>query len=99
MSVVERADGQIGPLLDVIDPRTGSPARSLSYALVVSSDPVQSAAIARGLAILGRTRGLEIIETLEGVEGLVIDLAGYIHASSGLRTALLQEPLGDRAAP
>jgi len=99
VSVVERSDGRVGPLLDVIDPRTGSPTRSLSYALVVSSDPVQSAAIARGLAILGRTRGLEIIETLEGVEGLVIDLAGYIHASSGLRTALLQEPLGDGPAP
>jgi len=93
VSVLARSDGGRGPLMNVIDPRSGSPVRSLNYVLVVSSDPVQSAAIAQALAVLGRTRGMEVVETLEGVEGLVIDLAGYVHASTGLRTELLQEPI------
>lgn len=98
VSTLSRADGGRGPLLDVIDPRTGSPVRTLSFVLVVSSDPVQSAAIAQALAVLGRTRGMEIVETLEGVEGLVIDLAGYVHASSGLRSEIFQEPILDGEA-
>lgn len=97
VSTLSRADGARGPLFDVIDPRTGSPVRTLSFVLVVSSDPVQSAAIAQALAVLGRTRGLEIVETLEGVEGLVIDLAGYVHASSGLSSEVIQEPIGGAA--
>lgn len=95
VSRLARSDGGPGPLLHVIDPRTGSPVRTLSFVLVVSSDPVQSAAIAQALAVLGRTRGLDVVETLEGVEGLVIDLAGYVHASSGLRSAIVQEPMED----
>lgn len=95
VSTLSRADGGRGPLLDVIDPRTGSPVRTLSFVLVVSSDPVQSAAMAQALAVLGRTKGMEIVETLEGVEGLVIDLAGYVHASSGLRSEVFQEPIVD----
>ncbi len=93
MSTLARSDGLQGPLMGVIDPRSGSPVRTLSLVCVVSSDPVQSAAIAQALAVLGRTRGLEVVEALDGVEGLVIDLAGYVHASSGLRSEILLEPI------
>ena len=97
VSVLARTDGNAGPLMDVFDPRTGVPVRDLSYVLAFSSDSVQSAAIAQAIAVLGRTRGLEIVESLDGLEALVIDLAGYIHASSGLQNEILQEPLGSTA--
>jgi thiamine biosynthesis lipoprotein len=94
VTVISGDPGRTGPILSVIDPRSGSPSRTVSYALVVSSDPVQSAALARALVVLGRTRGMEILEAMDAVEGLVVDTAGYVHASEGLRGHILREPMG-----
>ena len=93
VSVIARAPGATGPIVSVIDPRTGSPSHTVIHALVVSSDPVQSAALARALVVLGRTKGLEILSAMDAVEGLVIDMAGYVHATEGLRDHILREPL------
>ena len=84
--------GDSGRTGGVIDPRTGAPCTSVEHAIVTSPDPVQSAALAMVLVVLGRSGGLALIESLDSVEALVIDDAGYVHASEGLREHVLREP-------
>ena len=96
VSVLDFTAGEQQPPL--IDPRSGDPLITFRYALVLSADPVQSAALVQVLAVLGRHKGLELIEALPGVEALVIGGAGYVHATVGLRAHVLRRPLGAEAA-
>jgi len=55
----------------LIDPRTGRPASSAASATVTGPDLGLADALATGLAVAGHV-GLEVIEALDGYEGLVI---------------------------
>ncbi|MEW6081460.1 MAG: FAD:protein FMN transferase [Bacillota bacterium] len=68
----------------IFDPRTGYPARESASATVVSPSSVEADALSTALFVLGPVEGMNLIESLEGVEGLVVDAAGEITVSTGL---------------
>ena len=72
----------------ILDPRTGQPARGLRSATVVAKDATAADALSTAVMILGRERGFEVIESLPGVEALVVDDEGAWATTSGLRGAV-----------
>lgn len=79
----------------ILDPRSGQPTRGLRSATVVDGDATRADALATALMVLGRERGLALIEGLPGVDALVVDATGRVHRTSGLgadRFKLLRAP-------
>jgi thiamine biosynthesis lipoprotein len=68
----------------ILDPHQGMPATGLRSATVVAPDAMAADALATAVFVLGKKEGLKLLESLDGIEGVVIDLGGEIHASSGL---------------
>lgn len=69
----------------LLDPATGYPARSgLLSVTIVSADSALGDGLSTACFVLGQEKGLELIESLEGVEALFIAEDGTLTASSGL---------------
>lgn len=72
----------------ILDPRTGMPARGLRAASVVATDATLADALSTALFVLGADAGLALVATLPGVEAVLVDDAGRVHASAGLAGSL-----------
>lgn len=72
----------------ILDPRTGWPVRGLRSVTVVCPDAELADALATSVFVMGRDEGLELVDRLRGVEALVVDDAGQLHFSRGLRSRL-----------
>ena len=69
----------------ILDPETGAPARSgLSGVTIVASDCELADALSTAVFILGAEDGLPLIESLEGIECVLIADDGTVTVSSGL---------------
>ncbi|MBL4847398.1 MAG: FAD:protein FMN transferase [Planctomycetes bacterium] len=69
----------------ILDPRTGYPSTGCMSATVTAPDAAFADALATAMCVLGPKKGLEILEGLPRVEGILIDLDGKIVVTSGLR--------------
>ncbi|MFO7897775.1 MAG: FAD:protein FMN transferase [Planctomycetota bacterium] len=70
----------------IIDPRTGRPARKAASVTVVAPDCTTADALATAISVMGPDAGVRLVDSLDGVECLVITVAdGALHtrASSG----------------
>jgi len=80
----------------ILDPRTGRPAsppEPLRSATVVCADATLADALSTALVILGREKALALVESLEGVEAVLVDDEAQVHTSRGLVGAL--QPVHD----
>lgn len=79
----------------ILDPRTGRPSRGVRSAVVIAADATLADALSTALMIVGVERGLTIIESLPGVEVLMVDEQAQVHMSTGARTrvVILRPPL------
>ncbi len=68
----------------ILKPSTGESPSELRSVTVIGSDATMTDALSTGVFVLGRERGLALIETLGDFEAVVIDAAGVMHYSSGL---------------
>ena len=100
---VRRVDGRI--VSHVIDPRTGYPIdHDLASATVLAPTCAEADGLATATMVLGPIEGLELLESLEGVEGYLLvrtqDPEAPIEAlmTSGMAAALLDGP-GDGRVP
>ncbi len=70
----------------IMDPFTGAPANSgLSGVTIFSDKSVDGDALSTAVFVLGRNEGLELIESLDGVECVLIGSGGEHTVSSGLK--------------
>ena len=67
----------------IIDPGTGYSARELISATVVTDSAFDADSLSTAVFVLGKERGMELIESLPGVEGLIITREREIVRSSG----------------
>jgi thiamine biosynthesis lipoprotein len=74
----------------IINPSSGRSATASWSATVIGPDAMTTDALATSVFILGAVRGLALIESLEGIDAIVIDSDGKLHYSSGF-----QEPAND----
>ena len=68
----------------IIDPLTGHPAEQCRSVTILAPRTYWADALATGVFVLGPTAGLNLIESLETIEGIIVDKHGNIHLSSGL---------------
>lgn len=69
----------------ILDPKTGYPAESgLSSVTIVAESSCMADALSTAVYVLGAEKGLELIESLENVECLLVDNYGDLIFSSGM---------------
>ena len=69
----------------ILDPVTLQPARGCQSVSVVARDGVLADGLDTGIFVMGPTRGMQLVEHLEDVEAIIVDKAGEVHISSGLK--------------
>ena len=69
----------------IIQPDTGTPAGGVHSATIVGPDAVITDALSTSVFVMGVDQGLTLISTLPDYEGVVIDAAGRMYYSDGLR--------------
>lgn len=67
----------------IINPSTGRSAVASWSATVTGPDTMTTDALSTSIFILGAARGLALIESLEGIDAIIIDSDGKLHYSSG----------------
>ena len=68
----------------ILDPRTGYPATLCQSVTIVAKTAYLADALATGVFVLGAKKGMDLIESLDHIEGLIVDAEGKLKISSGL---------------
>jgi len=72
----------------ILDPRTLQPARGCQSVTVIAKEGWLADGLDTGIFVMGPDRGMELIERLPDVEGIIVDSAGNLRVSSGLKNRL-----------
>lgn len=67
----------------IINPANGLPALETQAVTILTQKNIDADALATGIFVMGPLDGLQIIESLTNVEGLIVDSSGTILKSSG----------------
>ena len=76
----------------ILDPKTLQPSRLAQSVTVIAKEGVVADGLDTGIFVMGPKKGMELIETLLGVEGVIVDRDGQVLISSGLKDRLQMEP-------
>ncbi len=68
----------------ILDPRNLQPARGCQSVTVIAQTGVLADGLDTGIFVMGPEKGMSLIESLPGVEGVIVDQAGIMTVSSGL---------------
>jgi len=68
----------------IIDPRTGYTADSCMSATLIADTCIDADALATAIYVMGPGNGMELAESLDNTEALIIDSEGKVYESSGL---------------
>lgn len=68
----------------IIDPRTGYPAAGIVSVSVFAKTTEVADALATGVFVLGVDVGLDLINQLKGIECIIVDENGVVHASKNI---------------
>ncbi|MDO3378396.1 FAD:protein FMN transferase [Geoalkalibacter halelectricus] len=68
----------------IFDPRTGFPADAVQSVTLVADSAMLADALATAVFVLGPRQGLDLVGEFPGVEVLIVDAAGALHASAGM---------------
>jgi thiamine biosynthesis lipoprotein len=72
----------------IIDPKTGLPARGCKSVSIVNTKAFEADILSTAIFVMGPDEGMRLIESLPGVEGMIVDASGRIQVSSGLKDRL-----------
>jgi thiamine biosynthesis lipoprotein len=73
----------------IIDPKTGYPARGLQSVTVINESNTFADALATAVFVMGKEKGMRLIENLNNIEAMIIDEEGKIFYSSGFEKFLV----------
>jgi thiamine biosynthesis lipoprotein len=73
----------------ILDPDLGEPAAGCRSVTIVAESAVLADALSTGVFIVGPTKGMELIERLPSVEGVIVSATNEVLVSSGLRQHLM----------
>ena len=73
----------------LIDPATGRSADRVRSVTILASDGLTSEALSKAVFVMGVERGLALVEDQPGVDAVIVDAQGVLHASSNLLHGLL----------
>jgi FAD:protein FMN transferase len=69
----------------ILNPRSGTSVTQTRSATVIGPDATMTDALSTSVFVMGRDRGLALIESIKGFEAVVIDRSGKMYFSSGLQ--------------
>ena len=73
----------------ILDPGTLYPARGCQSVTVIAKEGVWADGLDTGIFVMGVEEGMKLIESLSGVEGIIVSQEGKVHISSGLEDRLI----------
>jgi thiamine biosynthesis lipoprotein len=74
----------------LIDPRTGRSPSSVHSVTILAEDGLTCEALSKAVFVLGVEQGMQLVESLPGVDAVVVDATGHLHYSTGLQGATPQ---------
>lgn len=80
----------------ILSPFTGYPAARARAVTIVSRDGALGDALSTGVFVLGHKEGIRLVDSLEGIEALVVDSGGKVHLSGAMRKRF--HPAGESGA-
>ena len=75
----------------ILDPKTLQPSRVSQSVTIIAKEGVVADGLDTGIFVMGPEKGMALIESLLGVEGVIVDEKGDIKVSSGLQGRLQME--------
>jgi len=75
----------------IIDPKTGFPAKGIQSVTVIHKDNAFADGLATAVFVMGKVKGLELIESLSDTEVMIINDEGKIFYSSGFDRFLVSD--------
>ncbi len=77
----------------IINPRTGKSATGVRSVTIIGPDGITTEGLTKSVFVKGPKEGMRLIESIQGVDAIIIDAAGRMLYSPGLRNAVRAEPL------
>jgi thiamine biosynthesis lipoprotein len=77
----------------IINPKTGKSATGVRSVTIIGPDGITTEGLTKSVFVKGPKAGMRLIESLKGVDAIIIDDAGRMLYSPGLRDALRMESL------
>lgn len=71
----------------LIDPKTGRSPSAVHSVTILANDGLTSEGVSKCVFVMGLPRGMQLVESLPGVDAVVVDATGTLHFSSGLAAA------------
>ncbi len=68
----------------ILDPADGKPARYVTSVTIVAHDAMTADAFSTAIFVLGREKGMALLESLSGIDGMIMDKDDSMYYSSGL---------------
>ncbi|MBI5681578.1 MAG: FAD:protein FMN transferase [Deltaproteobacteria bacterium] len=75
----------------IMNPKTGFPVSWTQSVTIVAKDAVMADALSTAVFVMGTEKGMDLIERLPDIEGLIVDADGRIKVSSGLKEKITME--------
>ena len=75
----------------IINPKTGKSATGVRSVTVIGPDGVTTEGLTKSVFVKGPKEGMRLIESLKGIDAIIIDDAGRMLYSPGLRNAVREE--------
>lgn len=69
----------------IIDPQTGYPAEGCQSVTIVASSTMKADALSTGIFVLGPEEGMKLVNSLDGVEVVIVDSKGKVIYSDGVK--------------
>jgi len=76
----------------IINPKTGKSATGVRSVTVIGPDGITTEGLTKSVFVKGPKEGMRLIESLKGIDAIIIDDAGRMLYSTGLRNAVREEP-------
>ncbi len=74
----------------ILNPKTGYPSEGILSATIIAKDPVVSDALSTAVFVLGKDKGMRLIDELPDVEGIIVDSNERVFKSSGFVGTILE---------
>jgi thiamine biosynthesis lipoprotein len=69
----------------IIDPKTGDSARLVRSVTILGPKAIDTDALSTSVFVMGPIKGLQLLESLQGIEGIIVGREGNLLFSSGLQ--------------
>ncbi len=70
----------------ILDPKTGHPSNGTMSATVIANNVMDADALATAVFVLGPEKGIVLLDSLNDMEGLIVDINGKVNSSKNINS-------------